>query len=187
MKNFWSKLVRAILAVIFVLAALANIAVYLETSTKWPKVVAMLSSMATPETLTFVYRSLFLFVAALGFWWLNRRLEIIEGKVWELEGSKEPYVSLKPNEIIHPSVGGVLWKWDKDIGAAGPFCPLHRDPLFYKNYLRAVKPEVEDDDFLGTLGWFVCPMDDSKEFKFYERGSTQVRVLRAEAAARFPK
>jgi hypothetical protein len=185
MKNFRDKLVGWIAGVIVFLAALAQIVGYLETSTKWPKMVVMLSSIASPETFTLIYRLLFLFAAALGLWWMSKRLATIEERLWRLEGAKEPYVLPKPNEVMYPPKDGVLWEWDKGVGAAGPLCPLHRDRLFYKNFLGAIKPEISDDDYLGTHGWFVCSGDTSKEFKFYERSSEKVRALRAEAATRF--
>src|SRR5690349_7352204 len=112
MKGFLSKSVGVVLGATFFLAALATIAGYLETSTKWPKVAETLSSVISLELLNLAYRLLFLFAAALGFWWLNRRLEVHEGRLRKLEGEKDPYVQLQPGEIIHPSPDGVLWKWD---------------------------------------------------------------------------
>lgn len=200
-------------AVVFFIAALAQIAGYLETSTKWPKVVAMLSSIASPETFTFVYRLLFLLGAAFGLWWINRRLRkveaeaqvtrerieevvdktidaidktngIIEERLRRLESEEgDPYVSLRPDEIIHPSDNGVLWKWDAGKGADGPFCPRHRDRLFHKNWLDHVKTEDFEEGHLDSYFWFSCPTDQ-ENFKFPEIRMIKVKEVRAQAAAR---
>ena len=67
------NLIGWIVAIVFFVAALANIAIYLETSTKWLWVARMLDDIATPETLTFIYRSSFLLAAALALLWMYRR------------------------------------------------------------------------------------------------------------------
>jgi|SoiMethySBSTD1v2_1073268.scaffolds.fasta_scaffold128083_3 hypothetical protein len=187
------NLIGWIVAIVFFVAALANIAIYLETSTKWLWVARMLDDIATPETLTFIYRSSFLLAAALALLWMYRRTCEVEtkGKDFEsrlrrLEGSKDTYVSLRPDEVIHPSPDGVLWKWDAQLGADGPFCPRHRERLFHNNWLKQIQTENFDDSFLGGTWWFTCPKDQ-EDFKFTDLHHERVKNLRVQAAARLSK
>jgi len=85
--------------------------------------------------------------------------------------------TLGPDDLIHPSFGGVLWRWNQEVGASGPFCPKHREILFYINYSDQTKLEFESE-FLGRNGRFVCPTD-GEEFKFPEPSTLRVRELRA--------
>lgn len=181
--QFFGKVTKIVVEVLLFLAALAEISSYLETSAKWSGVVQMLSSFVSPETLSLAYSLLFLLAAAIGLWWFDRRLQGIEDRLHKLEGGKEPYVSVKPGEIIHPSPDGVLWKWNAEIGADGPFCPRHRERLFHRNWLGHTETENFEDGFLNETFWFTCPADE-EDFKLPVRHTSRVRELRAQAAAR---
>ena len=114
---------------------------------------------------------------------LLQRLGELEQRVTKLEGIQEPYVQLRPDEIFHPSENGVLWKWDAEKGADGPFCPRHRDRLFHKSWLGQVETANFEEGFLDNHFWFTCPVDQ-EDFKFFELRMIQVKTLRAQAAAR---
>ncbi len=184
------NLIGRIVAIAFFLAALANIAIYLETSIKLPEVAKVISTVVALETLTFLYRFLFLFAMMFAFWWVHRRIYVVEERNAELaariervEGLKEPYASLKPDEVIHPSPDGVLWKWDAQLGADGPFCPRHRGRLFHNNWLKQIQTENFDESFVGGTWWFMCPKDQ-EDFKFPDLHHARVKELREQAAAR---
>lgn len=209
MKCGFNGLVKIIIGLIFFLAALAEIASYLETSTWLPGVVAMLSAIASPETLTSVYRLLFLFATVVSLWWLSRQLQEARenwNKIWQrlqtledsreqyreqynemgqrlqkLEGVKEGCVALKANQVLYPPENEVLWEWDEKVGASGPFCPVHGIPLVYKDYMRKVQPDFTNENFLGSTGRFAC-LTDSKDFVFYEPPTLRVGELRSQAA-----
>jgi hypothetical protein len=114
---------------------------------------------------------------------LLKKLDEIEQRVGKLEEPKEPDVSPRPDEIIHPPTDGVLWKWDAEKGADGPFCPRHRARLFHKSWLDQVKTENFEEGHLDSYFWFTCPTDQ-ENFKFPEIRTTQVKTMRAQAAAR---
>lgn len=182
----FGKITKIVIDVLLILAALAQVAAYLETSTRWSGVLQMLSSFVSPETLSLAYSLLFLLAAAIGLWWFDRRLQGIEERLRKLEGGKEPYLSLQPGEIIHPSPNGVLWKWNAEIGAEGPFCPRHRERLFHTSWLGQEETGNFEDGFLNETFWLTCPAD-REEFKLSVRHTSRVRELRAQAAARLRK
>ncbi|HEV8718868.1 MAG TPA: hypothetical protein VGX03_39365 [Candidatus Binatia bacterium] len=89
------------------------------------------------------------------------------------------------NEILHPSSGGVLWRWDPEAGATGPFCPTHpQERLSLKSKHGGIKWKDFDRDYL-SFNWFVCPVDSSEEFKSLEAHANRVHELRAQVTDRF--
>jgi hypothetical protein len=182
--------IKSIVLWVGFLAALTRVADYLET--KWPKVAGMLNSVISLEGLNLLGWFLFIFAVGLSFWWLDKRMGTVNGAVTgqleafgerlrKAEGGKEPYVLLRPNEIIYPSPNGVLWAWNMETNAVvGPFCPRHRAGLFHKHSIGLIEEKDLDEEWLSS-GWIFCPRD-SEEFKFLER-TVQVKKLRDEAAA----
>lgn len=131
----------------------------------------------------------FLVFGTIGTAWIESILWITRREPKPIQEAEKPTKTdtstlqpRSPEEVIHPQPNGVLWRWNPEIGADGPFCPTHRESLSYVNFLGGIKPEFEWE-FLGTAGWFVCPIDN-QEFKVAGPYALRVRNLRAEAYAR---
>lgn len=91
-----------------------------------------------------------------------------------------------PNEIIHPSPNGPLWRWDSTTGALGPFCPNHQqERLGLKSeYGSGIRLKDFEKTHL-SFNWFACPLDDSEDFKFLKQHADRVHQLRTQATDRF--
>src|SRR5262249_13089042 len=108
MWDFLNKFIKWIVGAVFFLAALATIAGYLETSKKWPEIAGMFSATTSPEFLEMIYRLLFLCAAAISLWWLNRRLELVEGSLRKLEGQQDMIFAPELRSlIIHSAMYGL--------------------------------------------------------------------------------
>jgi hypothetical protein len=96
---------------------------------------------------------------------------------------------LGPDDLIHPSTDGVLWRWRPEVAADGPFCPTHpRERLFLISAPGGTPSGEKWRDFEGdylTFNYFVCPVNRSEEFKSLQQHALRVYQLRAQATARF--
>jgi hypothetical protein len=193
MVDLLSRSAAIAVGIVVFLAALSEIASYLEQSATPPRVVQMLSSIISLDLLNLVCRLLLLLGVAVSLWQLEALKKRVGGgerlqKRGDTLGSAAiavPSLPLKPNQMIHPAArNGVLWEWNTKFGVAGPFCPKHGARLLYKDFLRRTQPELNEEFFLGGNGSFVCSVDEEEEFAFL--GPTmRVRELRAQVLARF--
>lgn len=76
----------SVMGVTVFLASLATVAGYLEQSKTPSRVGQMISLVIGPEELTLLGWLLFLFAVAFGYWWLNKRMEMLEGRYQALGG-----------------------------------------------------------------------------------------------------
>lgn len=105
--------------------------------------------------------------------------------LWMLWDRWQGRLALNPNELIHPPSNGVLWRWNPEVAADGPFCPKHpQKRLFLSSKHGREKWKDFERDYL-SFNWFTCPMNRSEDFKFPEQPPLRVYQLRAQATAQF--
>jgi hypothetical protein len=96
-------------------------------------------------------------------------------------GTTPPPPELDENEMIHE---GVVWR-DEHLDLRGPFCPVHRGPLFYKSFLGNVEHELGDELYLGSHGFLFCPSDATEEFRMWGGIALQIGHVKKRVAALF--